>query len=306
MNCHFAHAGLRASTGAGRVWAGARRIRWSPVIAWLLLAALIPVPRMRAASATVQLSGTWTTVNDTALVLDGSIATGSNFVATLVYDDTTTNANTGSIAAFAGTYLVAPDRSDFSITSGHYSFTLPGTELVEIDVDHLYSSFPDEIILYAEGYVLNGPLPGGVSGGFGYANPQLQNYAKNALTDNSLTGVPWSLSSWPSTDFYLFIGINGAGSGQYVELDGTIDRIVPRTLPQFTGMAVSGADLILSGSNILAGSYVLVVSTNVSAAPAQWTAIMTNAFAGETGFTVTATNEFSANVATRFYRYRTP
>lgn len=56
-------------------------------------------------------------------------------------------------------------------------------------------------------------MPNGVSGGFGYVNPELQNGAQDALADDSLTGVPWSISSWPSTDFYLFMGINGAGSG---------------------------------------------------------------------------------------------
>jgi len=80
----------------------------------------------------------------------------------------------------------------------------------------------------------------------------------------------------------------------------------PGTLPQFTGITVSGTDLNLSGSNVLAGRYVLVVSTNLNATPAQWTVVMTNTFAGETGFSVTVTNGFSADVAAQFYRYRTP
>jgi len=138
----------------------------------LLLAALALAPRTQGAVATVQLSGTWTTVNDTASVLDGSIGVGSNYVATLVYDDTTTNANTGSDAALTATYLVTPGQCSFNVTSGKYSFTLPVTEGVEIDVDHLYSSNPDEIILYAQNYVLTGPLPGEVSGGVGYVNPE--------------------------------------------------------------------------------------------------------------------------------------
>lgn len=285
-----------------------RWIRRAPVFTLLLLAALALAPRTRGASATVRLSGTWTTVNDTASVLDGSIGVGSNFVATLVYDDTTTNANTGSDAALTATYLVAPGQSSLNITSGNYSFTLPATEGVEIDVNHLYHSDPDEIILFAQNYILTGPLPGGVSGGFGYVNPELQNYTKNALANDSLTGVPWSLSSWPSTDFYLFMGINtnGVSSGQYIEFDGTIDRIVPQTLPQFTGITVSGTNLDLSGSNVLASSYVLVSSTNLNIAPAQWTVVMTNTFAGEAGFNVTVTNGFPANVAAKFYRYRTP
>ena len=296
MNRHFIQVCGRKSAAVGGGWA----------FVGLLLVALAPVPRTHGASATIQLFGTWTSVDDTAAVLDGSIAVGSNFVATLIYDNATTNANTGPSAAFAGTYLAAPDESDFGITSGNYSFTLPTGELAEIDVDHLYSSFPDEIILYAEGYVLNGPLPGGVSGGFGYVNPSLQNYANNALANNSLIDVPWAIASWPSTDFYLFIGINGAGAGQYVELDGTIDRIVRHTLPRFTAITVNGADLDLSGSNVLAGGYVLVTSTNLDAAPARWTVVMTNTFAGGTGFNVTATNQFSAAIATKFYRYLSP
>ncbi|HXR49225.1 MAG TPA: hypothetical protein VN784_17465 [Candidatus Limnocylindrales bacterium] len=171
-------------------------LRRSPVFALLLLAALVLAPRTQGASATVQLSGTWAIVNDTAPVLDASIGVGSNFVATLVYDDSTTNANTGSIAAFSAVYLVAPGQSSLNITSGHYSFTLPISAGVEIDVDHPANSSPDQIILYAERYVLNGPLPGGVSGGSpGYVNAQLQNSAKNALADDSLTGVPWILSA---------------------------------------------------------------------------------------------------------------
>ena len=110
------------------------------VIGLLLLAALALAPRTQGAVATVQLSGTWTTVNDTASVLDGSIGVGSNYVATLVYDDTTTNANTGSDAALTATYLVTPGQCSFNVTSGNYSFTLPVTEGVEIDVDHLYTA----------------------------------------------------------------------------------------------------------------------------------------------------------------------
>lgn len=69
---------------------------------------------------------------------------------------------------------------------------------------------------------------------------------------------------------------------------------------------MSGTNLNLSGSNILTSSYVLVASTNLHAALAQWIAVMTNQFAGETGFNITVTNAFSTNVAATFYRYRTP
>ena len=280
-----------------------------PTVAFpvLLLTLLMLTLRGQGTSVTIQLSGTWSIVNDTAAVLDGSLKVGSNFLATLVYDDATTNGNTGSQAPFAGYYAgAASNHFDLHFTSGNYSFTLPPTELVEIDVDHLFNDFPDEIVLYAEGYLLNGPLPNGVNGGFGYVNPALQNYARNVLANNSLIGAPWSLSFWLSTDFYLYLDITGAGTGQYLELDGTIDRIVPNPMPQFTGLTVSNTNLNFSGSNVVAGNYVLVTSTNLDAAPAQWTAVMTNRLAGEAGFNVTATNEFSGSVAAKFYRYQAP
>ena len=102
------------------------------------------------------------------------------------------------------------------------------------------------------------------------------------------------------------INTNGVNSGQYIEFDGTIDRIVPQTLPQFTGIAMSGTNLDLSGSNVLAGSYTLIAGTNLNDPPASWTPVMTNTFGGEAGFNVTVTNAFSAGIATKFYRYRTP
>ena len=292
---------------SGRVAVPEKGNRRAPHLAWLLLTALVLVPQTRGTIVTIKLLGTWTTANDTAAVLDSSLKVGSNFVARLVYDNTTTNGNTGSQATFTSYYAGAlSNHFEFSFTSGNYSFTLPPTELVEVDVDHQFSGFPDEIVLYAENYLLTGPLPNGVSGGFSYANPSLQNYAKNALANDSLIGAPWTIDFWPSTDFYLYMDINGSGSGQYLELDGTIDRLIPDPMPQLTGIAAVGTNVNLSGSNIVAGHYLLVASTNLNSLPSQWTPVMTNKLGGETDFNVTATNEFSANLPAKFYRYRIP
>ena len=61
-------------------------------------------------------------------------------------------------------------------------------------------------------------------------------------------------------------------------------------------------NLVLNGSNGLAGrTYMVVTSTDITAALSQWSPVSTNVLAANGAFTITATNVVNPGDAQRFY-----
>jgi hypothetical protein len=200
-----------------------------------VLALAVSSPAL-AVSVTVQISGTWDSVTDTASVLDGSITVGGSFTATLVYDDSVLDANPDPSL---GEYDIAAASSDLSITSGNYAFA-PGSGLgIAID-DDVFGE--DAVFLFAESYVTTGPLPVGIStGGTTFANPVLSDTTGSAHTSDQLSDLPWSISDYDLATFYFVTGVLGAGPGQFIELQGTITNLA--VLPEPSALMLLGLGL---------------------------------------------------------------
>ncbi len=103
----------------------------------------------------------------------------------------------------------------------------------------------------------------------------------------------------------------GAFAGTITAANGTLPNatqnfsvvvsIVPASI---ASIQLDGANLVMSGSGPANGIYAVLVATDPSATPAQWTAIATNSFDGAGNFSFT--NAISSDVPQKFYRLRVP
>jgi len=191
----------------------------------------------RAVPVTIQITGSWDSVTDTAGVLDGSITVGGSWTATLVYDDSVSDVTPSSAN---GLYPIPAAAFDLTFTSGSYSFSLGASENGEIAIENGVGGF-DALYLYAENFLLSGPVAPGISLGFGYVNPTLSDSTETAHTSDALTDLAWNLGSYDTTDFYFFAEVLGAGAGQYIELDGPITGL--SIIPEPTTALLHGLGL---------------------------------------------------------------
>jgi hypothetical protein len=210
----------------------------------LVFLALTAASPALATSVTVQISGTWDSVIDSAGVLDGSATVGSAFTATLVYDDATVDSDP---SLDFGAYDSAAANSDLSIVTGNYTFS-PGSDVgIGVENDNVFGE--DWIYLYAENYVGTGPFPAGTgTGATAYANPTLTDYSASAHGSDALVGLNWNLADYDDAFFYLFVEITGQGPQQFLEFQGTITNV--QVLPE--------PSLLHLGAVALAGVMVLL------------------------------------------------
>jgi hypothetical protein len=213
-------------------------MRWTCALLLLLASFALGAGQAGATSVTVVISGTWTSVDDSAGVMDGSASTGDSFTATLTYDDAAPDLD--GTPEF-GAYFTPLASGDFTIVTGNYSFS-PGSDIgVGVENDNLFGE--DWIFLYAEDYVGSGPFPGGVgTGATAYANPSLVDYSGTAHSSDALVGLNWNLADYDGASFYLFVEITGAGPLEYVEFFGTITDI--QVLPEPSASAIAGVALL--------------------------------------------------------------
>jgi len=200
---------------------------------WILaLAAFAIATPAAATSVTVQITGTWDTVMDTADVLDGSITVGGSFTATLVYDDSVADADPDPNL---GGYDFSAAESDLSFTSGNYTFVPTSGLGIAVDNDVFGE---DNVFLFAESYITTGPFPVGISaGGTSFTNPTLFDTSGTAHSSDQLTDLPWSIELYNITNFYFFTGVLGASSGDFIELTGTITGLA--VLPEPSGLLLA-------------------------------------------------------------------
>ena len=78
---------------------------------------------------------------------------------------------------------------------------------------------------------------------------------------------------------------------------------VPR--PQLVSVNLSGANLVVSGTNGPGnGTYIVLASTNVALPLTSWTPVLTNQFNSGGSFVFTFTNAVSPGMPQRFYVLR--
>jgi hypothetical protein len=209
-------------------------MRRACALLWVLLLVVAAMSPAYATSVTVQITGTWDSVTDSASVLDGSITVGGSFTATLTYDDAVLDSDPSSEF---GAYDTAAASSDLSVVTGNFSFSPASGVGIGVENDNAFGE--DWIYLYAENYVGTGPFPVGVgTGATAYANPTLTDYSGTAHSSDALVGLNWDLADYDYAFFYLFVEITGAGPLQYVEFQGTITDI--EVLPEPTALTLAG------------------------------------------------------------------
>jgi hypothetical protein len=190
---------------------------------WILaFAALATAPAAYATSVTVQISGTWSSVTDNANVFGGSVAIGTPFSATLVYDDSTTDTDPDPSL---GSFNILAASSDLSITTSSFVFTPGASALLSMAIENDNAFGEDRLFLFTDGYTASG-LPVGISlTGTRYANPVFTDTSATAHASDALTGLPWSIGSYNLTSFYFFAQVAGAGANKFVELDGVVTSL---------------------------------------------------------------------------------
>jgi hypothetical protein len=193
-----------------------------------LLCGLVLVCAAGAASAAtiqVTMTGTWSSVVDTAGVLDGSIVAGGAFTATFVYDDQVPDSEP---FVGIGNYLMNGATGVLSFTTGNYSFIDQGTSNNGVGTEDSVQGV-DIVGLFFDRFSAVGPFPVGVGiDPFGYANPTLTDYSETVLSSDLLTDIPWDASLW-DTNFYFFGPITGRGAQDFIELDGTVTGMTVTT-----------------------------------------------------------------------------
>jgi len=214
-----------------------RRARF---LLWVLAFVALAAGPVSATSVTVLLSGNWGTdpgdVVDNANVTDGSITTGGAFTVTLTYDDATPDIDPDPTS---GGYLLPAATSSLSLTTGSYTFTLLASEGIIFGVGDSYFG-QDDFGWFAENFTTSGPLPGGVSTGYGYMNPYLFDTTETAHSSDALTGLPWSVADYysPNNGMYFLIAVNGAGANKYIELSGNFTQF--NVLPEPSLLVLTG------------------------------------------------------------------
>jgi len=123
------------------------------------------------------------------------------------------------------------------------------------------------------------------------------NIAGATSTSLLLTAVPVTATG----NKYRAVFTDSAGSATTTAATLTVG-----IAPNFTKISLSGTNLNLFGTNVMSGTYLLVTSTDLTDAPAQWLPVLTNTFTANSSFSVLVTNQFSAGVPRRFFRYRMP
>jgi hypothetical protein len=219
----------------GGVMRRARHLLWI-----LALAALAAAPAY-ATSVTVLLSGEWFQVTDNAGVTDGSITTEGAFTVSLSFDDATSDSDPDPSVGF---YLLLAPTTDLSLSTGSYTFSLSSSENVELGVDDNWSG-QDDFGLFAENFSTSGPLPVGVTTGYGYMNPFVIDSTQTAHSSDSLTDLPWAVSAYdsPNLGMYFLIAVNGAGTNKFIELFGEFTEftVLPEPAASFLLLAGCGA-----------------------------------------------------------------
>jgi hypothetical protein len=133
-------------------------------------------------------------------------------------------------------------------------------------------------------------LPGGPAHWISY-------YDDTSISFNQpFTGVwPWLTGC----SYYLTVTNNSAVS-EFFNL--TYEVLFGNQQPQILGTSVSGTDLVITGSNgVAGGAYWVWASTNLTLPLAQWTPVATNVLGTDGGFTLTVTNAVNIACPQRFF-----
>jgi hypothetical protein len=144
----------------------------------------------------------------------------------------------------------------------------------------------------ASGATGGAAVPGGGAGAAGLTG--------SAHANGNVGGSPGGGGSGGFESNGTTLRTGGAGGdGQIVILN-----VVSAPQPGITGVSLSGTNLLINGTNGIAGTYVVLMNTNLSTT--NWTPVATNTLSGSGSFSFTATNAVNTNAAQQFYILQAP
>jgi hypothetical protein len=123
----------------------------------------------------------------------------------------------------------------------------------------------------------------------------------NTTVDLNRAGLPpgnyLATNLWDGTT----LTVSGSFNVNLNAMQSKLFRLALPPPPVISNVTLSGDSLVFSGANGVAnGSYTVLVSTNITAALTNWTALQTNSF--DAGGSFHATNAISPGNAQQFYR----
>lgn len=199
----------------------------------LLLALGLPLPAA-AAPVTVSISGVWDVVDDAGNELGGSVAPGTAFSATLLYDDTAPITYSDPTTA---NYDVGALPFAYTLVTGGFTFAWNGGFT---SLDLINAAF-DTVAGYFEDLV---GAPGLPPFGLSYATLTLDDPSGTALSSTALAALPWSLAAWPTADAGIFFDVSDGNPLTYVELAGTITSLTVVPEPATWALVTGGLALL--------------------------------------------------------------
>lgn len=222
-----------------------------------------------------------TAVFNSGLVVNGGFETGNFTGWTLTSPNFTTFVDggfTSGIPPYSGNWEAASDAfGALDYLSQTLATTAGASYTLSLWLDSPDGVTPNKFLVSWNGTILfdQRDMPG-----FGWTNLQF---------DVSATG----------TSTVLKFGFRDDNS--YLALDN-VSVLPAQTAPGFASLSLSGANLVLNGTNGQSGgTYHVLMSTNLSLPLMQWTPVATNILNASGNFTITATNTVSHSIPQRFY-----
>jgi hypothetical protein len=278
-------------------------------------------------NSTVNLNSAWTinggsanlggalNINGTLnLTANGSITGTSNIIT--VAPGAVFNVSPGSFTFAAEDTLQGAGTITGNVTAGSSSVVHPGTgAALTFNGSLTYGS-----VLSTNIFNLTSSTSG--------ANDQIV-VNGGTLTANNAQIVINPVSTLSTSDYVLFkvtgggtissasafnttpawVGTPPANSAQYnIVTTGTEVLlhygVVAVPQPGFTSVSLSGANLLINGTNGTAGTYVVLMNTNLTTT--NWTPVATNVLTGSGNFSFTATNAVNPGASHQFYILKAP
>jgi len=214
------------------------------------------------------------TFSSAARVFSGEMAEVAVFNSSLTAAQVKSLYTNASGVAF-GPPVISQQPTNLTLPSGSYALFTVVTS----------GGFPPPTYQWAASLYTNGPYFNLTDGGqfLGSATASLS--ISNLVASNTLN--------------YIVYVANGSGT---VTSSVASLTVTPLPVPGITSISLSGANLLINGTNGAAGLYfITLTSTNAAQALATWKPVATNALSANGAFNITATNAVTAGSPKQFY-----
>lgn len=229
------------------------------------------------------------------------------------------NANVISVTSnglSTGTFLSGGSLSNFyGFWTANYSFFMPyGSTNISLNYSGLFAD--DRVVLELNGKPINavGIKAPGVgymvfsNGGSSVSYSFSQLNSSGAVSNGFIFGGQNNLTAIVNNTFDGIFGgltsITNSGDHTGFAVTGTLSYYLNLFI---TGLNLAGSNLVINAANGSAGgTYTVLTSTNLALPLSQWTPAASNLTAGNSNFTIVATNAVSPGAPEQFFMIQGP